>query len=38
MRLSKRMHMVADLVTPGMVLADIGCDTVTFPYGLSVRK
>ncbi len=26
MRLSKRMHMVADLVTPGMVLADIGCD------------
>ena len=26
MRLSKRMHMVADMVTPGKVLADIGCD------------
>ena len=26
MRLSKRMHMVADMVRPGNVLADIGCD------------
>ena len=26
MRLSNRMHMVADLVMPGNVLADIGCD------------
>ena len=26
MRLSERMHMVADMVSKGEVLADIGCD------------